>query len=126
MSKLHARETGIGWLICLKDQSDALGSIRINSIEKKAQCGVLGYELHPDHWGKGYATEALEAVVQYAHNDLDLNRLEAWASVGNEASERVLLKNGFQFEGMQREKVCVRDQFQNIRLYGRLASDQSA
>lgn len=123
MGKLHARGSGVGWLICMEDASTVIGSIRINSIEKKAMCGVLGYELHPNYWNRGYLTEALMVVVDHAHNDLTLNRLEAWTNEDNEASERVLIKNGFQFEGMQREKVCVRDQFQNIRLFGHLASD---
>lgn len=123
MSKLHASGAGVGWLICLHENSNVIGSIRINSIEKKAQCGVLGYELHTDYWSQGYLTEALAAVVHHAHKELLLNRLEAWTSEGNDASERVLLKNGFQFEGMQREKVWVRDQYQSIRLYGRLARD---
>jgi len=124
MSRLYAGGIGIGWIICTRESSVVIGSIRINSIEKKAQCGVLGYELHPDYWGSGYATEALAAVVDYAHSTLSLNRLEAWTSEGNDASERVLLKNGFHFEGMQREKVWVRDQFQNIKLFGRLARDK--
>jgi len=123
MSKLHNRGTGIAWLICPATDSNVVGAIRINRIEKKAQCGFIGYELHPDYWNQGYATEALGAIVNYAHVDLSLNRLEAWTSEGNGASDHVLLKNGFKFEGMQREKIWFHGKFQNIRLFGRLASD---
>jgi len=130
MSKLESRGTGIAWLVCLRDNPDAgetssvIGSVRINSIEKKAQCGMLGYELHPEYWSNGYATEALGSVVKYAHNEIALNRLEAWTIDGNVASERVLIKNGFQFEGMQREKAMLRGRYRNIRLFGRLANDK--
>jgi len=142
MSKLDSRDIGAAWLICLKTkievdrnigirttsdpQSDnaIIGSIRINSIEKKANCGRLGYELHPSYWGQGYATEALGVVISHAYNHLSLNRLEAWTIDGNDASNRVLLNNGFQYEGMQREKVLVRDKYQNVRLFGHLASDR--
>lgn len=140
MSKLDARGIGAAWLICINNTTDAdrevdlrkttlttdfrvIGAIRINKIEKKARCGVLGYELHPSYWGKGYATEALGCVLNYAHDELKLNRLEAWIIDGNDASSRVLLNNGFQCEGMQREKVSVRDSFLNIRLFARLAND---
>lgn len=123
MSKLHARGTGIGWIVKLCDSSNTIGAIRINSIEKKASCGVLGYEIHPDYWNTGYATEALGAVVDHAHGVMGLNRLEAWTTIDNDASGRVLLNNGFQYEGTQRSKARFRDQLWDIRLYGRLAVD---
>jgi len=123
MSKLHARKTGVGWIIKLRPSGKTIGAIRINSIEKKAKCGVIGYEIHPDFWNTGYATEALRAVVVHAHESLSLNRLEAWTTDANQASGKVLIKNGFQYEGTQRAKVWFRDQFWDIRLYGRLADD---
>jgi len=123
MSKMHARRTGVGWIIKLRSTGKTIGAIRINSIEKKAKCGVIGYEIHPDFWNSGYATEALNAVVVHAHESLSLNRLEAWTTQGNQASDKVLIKNGFQYEGTQRAKVWFRDQFWDIRLFGRLADD---
>jgi len=123
MSKLYTRGTGVGWIVQLRHAGNTIGSVRINRIEKKASCGVIGYELHPDFWNTGYTTEALSAVVEHGHDVLGLNRLEAWTTVGNEASEKVLLKNGFQFEGTQRSKAKFRDRYWDIHLYGRLAED---
>jgi len=123
MSKLHARGTGVGWIVELRQTSNTIGAIRINSIEKKAKCGVIGYELHPDFWNAGYATESLGAVVEHAHENMLLNRLEAWTIGANKASEQVLLNNGFQYEGTQRARIWFRDQYWDIRLYGRLAED---
>jgi len=123
MSKLHTRGKGVGWIVKLQHTNNTIGSVRINSIEKKASCGVIGYELHPDFWNMGFATEALGAVVDYGHDILDLNRLEAWTTVGNQASDKVLLNNGFQHEGTQRSKARFRDRFWDIRLFGRLAED---
>ena len=123
MSKLHTRGTGVGWIIKLHSTSDTIGSVRINSIEKKASCGVIGYEIHPDFWNTGYATEALHAVVDHAHGNMELNRLQAWTTVGNKASEKVLLNNGFQYEGTQRSRIRFKDQYWDIRLYARLAED---
>lgn len=131
MSTLDNRGTGAAWLICLLDtthedkrEPSVIGSIRINRIEKKSNCGLLGYELHPDYWKQGFATEALGMVTHYAHIDLSLNRLEAWTIDGNDASNQVLLNNYYQYEGLQREKVLVRDKYENIRLYAHLASDR--
>lgn len=123
MSKLHRRGIGVGWIVQLHHSNDAIGSIRINRIEKKANCGVIAYELHPEFWNAGYAGEALAAVVIHAHHTLSLNRLEAWTTEGNLASEKVLLKNGFLYEGTLRAKARFKDQYWNIRLYARLAED---
>ena len=126
MSKLHPRGSGVGWIICNANSDTAIGSVRINSIEKKARYGVIGYELHPDFWGQGIATEALAAVVDYAHGEKSLNRLEAWTSVDNIASQKVLTNNGFQYEGTQRQKVFFQGELWDVQLYGRLAADSAS
>jgi len=60
----------------------------------------IGYWLGVPYWGHGYATEAARAVIDYAFEDLGLERLEAGARVSNPASRRVLEKCGFQWSGV--------------------------
>jgi RimJ/RimL family protein N-acetyltransferase len=60
----------------------------------------LGYWLGVPFWGKGYATEAVRAVIDYAFTDLDHLALQAGARVTNPASRRVLEKCGFQWTGV--------------------------
>ena len=60
----------------------------------------LGYWLGVEHWGQGYATEALHAVIDYAFADLGHEALQAGARVTNPASRRVLEKCGFQWTGV--------------------------
>jgi RimJ/RimL family protein N-acetyltransferase len=60
----------------------------------------LGYWLGVDHWGQGYATEALHAVIDYAFTDMGHEALQAGARVTNPASRRVLEKCGFQWTGV--------------------------
>jgi ribosomal-protein-alanine N-acetyltransferase len=61
--------------------------------------------LHSDHWGKGLMTEAVRAVVACGHQTFRLNRIDAWTMPGNAASDRVLEKSGFQYEGTLRQKA---------------------
>ncbi len=71
-------------------------------------CGIVRQEPTPElgiwlgvpHWGKGYATEALHAVIDYAFTDLGHEALQAGARVTNPASRRVLEKCGFQWTGV--------------------------
>jgi RimJ/RimL family protein N-acetyltransferase len=59
----------------------------------------IGYWLGVKHWGKGYATEAVRAVIDHAFTDLDCETLQSAARVTNPASRRVLEKCGFQWTG---------------------------
>ena len=60
----------------------------------------LGYWLGVEHWGKGYATEALHALIDYMFNEFDHVALQAGARVTNPNSRRVLEKCGFQWTGV--------------------------
>ena len=60
----------------------------------------LGYWLGVPYWNKGYATEALHALIDYAFTDLTHESLQAGARVTNPASRRVLEKCGFQWTGV--------------------------
>ena len=59
----------------------------------------IGYWLGVKHWGKGYATEAVRAMIDHAFTDLDCEALQSAARVTNPASRRVLEKCGFQWTG---------------------------
>jgi RimJ/RimL family protein N-acetyltransferase len=59
----------------------------------------IGYWLGTKYWGKGYATEAVRALIDHAFTDLDSEALQAAARVTNPASRRVLEKCGFQWTG---------------------------
>ena len=60
----------------------------------------VGYWLGVPYWGKGFATEALHALIDYAFADLKHAALQAGARVTNPASRRVLEKCGFQWTGV--------------------------
>jgi len=65
-----------------------------------SQPAELGYWLGVPYWGKGFATEALHAVIDYAFGAFDHAALHAGARVTNPASRRVLEKCGFQWTGV--------------------------
>lgn len=91
-----------------KAGGDAVFLITLHNETIIGACGVmqqettpeLGYWLGVKYWGKGYATEALHAVIDYAFADLAHKALQAGARVTNPASRRVLEKCGFQWTGV--------------------------
>ena len=60
----------------------------------------IGYLLGVPYWNKGYATEALHALIDYAFTDLTHDAVQAGERVTNPASRRVLEKCGFQWTGV--------------------------
>ena len=91
-----------------KAGGDAVFLITLHNETIIGACGVmqqettpeLGYWLGVKYWCKGYATEALHAVIDYAFADLAHKALQAGARVTNPASRRVLEKCGFQWTGV--------------------------
>lgn len=71
------------------------------------QSAVIGYFLDHHHNGKGYATEAIKALVDYAFEELHLHRIEAGVMPRNLPSQRVLEKAGFHREGIARKNVNI-------------------
>lgn len=123
MSGTFAAGTGCCWIIEDRRTADLVGSIRLNWIDREWKRGGIGYELHPTYWRQGVATEALRAVVACSHGAFDLNRLEAWTLPGNGASDRVLEKAGFRFEGVRRENAWFKGAFHDFRAFARLRGD---
>jgi RimJ/RimL family protein N-acetyltransferase len=70
------------------------------AVEPREQVAEIGYWFGVPFWGRGYATEAIRAVVDYAFGDLGHDALQAGARVSNPASRRVLEKCGFQWTGV--------------------------
>mgnify|MGYP001225712939 CR=1 FL=1 len=80
----------------------------------------MGYCLGEAAWGQGFATEAAGALLQWAFDTLDLNRMHAETDTRNIASSRVLEKLGFLREGTQREDCIVDGEVSDTWVYGLL------
>lgn len=63
----------------------------------------IGYWLSENYQHKGIITKSCNTLIQYAFNELDLNRIQIKAAVGNHKSQRVAERLGFQREGIERE-----------------------
>src|SRR5438270_692390 len=77
-----------------------IGACGLELREGPAGPPELGYWLGASYWGRGYATEAVRALIDHAFTDLEVEALQAGARVTNPASRRVLEKCGFQWTGV--------------------------
>ena len=83
----------------------------------------LGYCLTERAWGHGCATDAARALLGWAFDTLDLNRVQAEADTRNAASARVLEKLGFVLEGTLREDCVVDGVVSDSWVFGLLRRD---
>lgn len=77
----------------------------------------VGYTIARENWGHGFATEALQALIQFGFEKMDLLRIEAVILPQNTASARVLLKAGMQYEGLLRHYQVWRGQPCDLQMY---------
>ncbi len=89
----------IRWNVEERETGAFVGVIGLFRLEDDSDWEI-GYRFFPEFWGKGYATEALRAVIAHAFERLNLPRLVAVANPENRASYRVMEKVGMRFEKM--------------------------
>lgn len=111
LTSAFAERNAIWW--AFREASDGAfvgygGLFDINREDRKAE---IGYGLHPEFWGSGYATEAIAAIVGFAFDRLRLHRVYGLVDPGNGASIRVLEKLGFDLEGTLRDNAFARGRY---------------
>jgi [ribosomal protein S5]-alanine N-acetyltransferase len=94
---------GIRWGIERKEELGIIGTIGFHTWSPKHKRAEIGYEIHPDYWGRGYMSEAALRVLSYGFDEMDLTRVGAIVFLENEASSHLLMKTGFQQEGILRK-----------------------
>ena len=83
----------------------------------------VGYVLSPSVWGSGYATEALNAVLDVGFRVLGLHRIEARYLAGNVASSHVMARVGMTFEGEFRDAMIVKGRYESVGVFSILRDE---
>jgi RimJ/RimL family protein N-acetyltransferase len=120
-------EDGKWWMLVITEAATGvtLGDLAIH-MTWGCRTAEIGYTLHPDHWRRGYATEAVGALVRFLFEDLGVTRIEGMMHPENRASAMVLERTGFLFEGRTRSSYWVRDEVSDDLLYGLTRPDWEA
>ncbi|SHH31540.1 GNAT family N-acetyltransferase [Ferrimonas marina] len=85
------------WAVVLKETGQIIGFCGFK-YEPHLNGTDIGYRLHPDFWGKGYATEANQACLEYARRNMDFKEVFGEVVAENHASARVLTKLGLTYQ----------------------------
>ncbi len=102
------------WSLLCREDGHMIGTCGFTSFNYDADSAEIGYVLNPAYQGRGLATEAVLAVMEFGFRELSLHRIEAHFIEGNDASLRLMERVGMTFEGFARESMYIKGQYRTI------------
>jgi RimJ/RimL family protein N-acetyltransferase len=118
-----------GWFqFALECKQDGrfIGDCGLKTVETDNRLAQIGYTISRQHWGRGYAVEAVRALTAYAFRTIPLHRIMASVDPLNLASVRVLEKSGFTKEAHFRQSEWFKGAWADDAIYAMLASEVEA
>jgi RimJ/RimL family protein N-acetyltransferase len=107
----------------LKETGELIGDCSLIWLSRDHRQGEIGFIFHPDHQGRGYATEAGHTLLRLAFQGLRLHRVIGRLEARNAASARVLEKLGMRLEGRFIENEYVKSEWQSELVYAILEKE---
>ncbi|WP_368505087.1 GNAT family N-acetyltransferase [Alkalihalophilus sp. As8PL] len=120
-------ETRYDFSICLIDTDELIGDLAIMEIDEENNKAAFRMALHhPNHFNKGYGTEALQLALQFAFDTLNLNRLQLEVFSHNVRGIKAYEKAGFKTEGVIRESLYINNLYSDEIIMGMLKKEYDA
>lgn len=124
---LEGRSEGRGFVIADPETEAYIGQINLDRIDWKNRVGFIGVVIGEAHnLGKGYGTDAMNVLIDFAFLELNLNRLELEVYDFNERARRCYVACGFREEGRLREKQFKNGRYVDVIMMGLLRADWQA
>jgi RimJ/RimL family protein N-acetyltransferase len=102
-----AGRTLFQWAVAGREDDRVIGTVTLFQWDRPNRRAEAGFMLGRAHWGRGYAQEAVGAVLRFGFDAMGLHRVEADVDPANAASLRLLERLGFRREGHLRERWWV-------------------
>jgi ribosomal-protein-alanine N-acetyltransferase len=113
-------QSHITWIVSTKESKTAIGHISLQQIDMKNKHSEISYGLNSSYWKKGFMTEALTKVFEYAFAQVNLNKIFAVTSTKNESSVQLLERLGFEKEGVLKQHLRIAESYHDAATYGLL------
>ncbi len=110
----------------LKEDGNLIGTLGLYGINIEDRKGKLGVDLFKEHWGKGLMSEAVQALIRYGFEEMNLNRIEASADPGNHRSLNLIKRTGMVKEGVKRQVDWYEGRFHDDVLFSILREEWQA
>lgn len=121
LAKTSSPYDHFSWGLADKKTGRCIGMVNYHHREARHRRTEIGYIVAPTHQRKGFATEAVAAMLYYCEKELKIHRFNALIAPENVASLRLVGRLGFTCEGGPlRDYWCVDGTFQSVMIYGRV------
>lgn len=104
LERFLEEDKSLSWTLVEKFSNKKIGSICFWNFSEDRKTAEVGYDLLPAYFKKGFMSEALQAVIDFGFNSLDLNRIEAFTHIENEPSKKMLIANRFVLQPKRKDK----------------------
>jgi ribosomal-protein-serine acetyltransferase len=109
-----------GFDCAILENGAIVGTVEIKVVEWAHGCAEIGYMLAADAGGRGVMTRACRVLIDYAFDELEVNKLMIRAATGNTRSRAVAERLGFTQEGVLRDAEWLYDHWVDHAVYGLL------
>jgi [ribosomal protein S5]-alanine N-acetyltransferase len=120
---LQSPRTRYRFFVTLPADNLVISRVALTLINTSIQEWEIGWAIHPELWGQGFATEAAHCLLDFAFHDLHIHRVVAFSHSENLASIRVMEKLKMRREGVLRETRRWRDGWADEVVYALLERD---
>lgn len=114
------------WALRTHESDAMIGALKLAEPCDAGRSSEVGYVLAQSAWGKGFATEAMQALMEYAFLVLDRHRLEALIYADNQASRKLVTRLGFRLEGYFKEHEWKQGRYWDDTIYAILRQEWDA
>ena len=109
------------WAVIEKESGECIGQIAYFLVDKHGSWGEIEYCIGTAFQGKGYATEATKAVIDYGFKKIGFNKVQICVRPSNIKSKRVIEKCGFEYEGTLRDYFFIDGKYEGRMYFSILA-----
>lgn len=105
------------WAVIEKESGECIGQIAFFLVDEYGSWGEIEYCIGASYQGKGYATEATKAVIDYGFRKIGFNKIQICVRPSNIKSKKVIEKCGFEYEGMLRDYFFIDGEYEGRMYY---------
>lgn len=113
----YNNKQAIGWAGILRENQEIIGTCGFNMIDTYNLRAEIGGEMATEYWGKNIAIEAVQAIIQFGLNAMNLHSIEAKVSPQNRSAIYLMEKLGFVKEAHFKDRILFNDSFYDMAVY---------
>ncbi len=107
----------VTFAICDRESDEFLGTCQLRNIDRATHRSLLSIILKPSAQGRGYGSDSLNTLLQFAFGELNLHKVSLMVYESNIGGQKLYEKIGFRFEGVLRQEVYRQGHYENQLAY---------